>query len=129
VLEADCGKGTYVRAIARDLGRALGCLGHIAALRRTRVGPFAEEDAVTVDHVATEPAALRPVDSALTELPSIMVSRDMAGRLMRGQPVILRGRDAPLSGKIYATCNGVLVAVGDVERGELVPHRVFNLGA
>ncbi len=129
VLEADCGKGTYVRAIARDLGRALGCLGHIAALRRTRVGPFAEEDAVTVDHVATEPAALRPVDSALTELPSIMVSRDMAGRLMRGQPVILRGRDAPLSGKIYATCNGILVAVGDVERGELVPHRVFNLGA
>jgi tRNA pseudouridine55 synthase len=129
VLEADCGKGTYVRAIARDLGRALGCLGHIAALRRTRVGPFAEEDAVTVDHVATEPAALRPVDSALTDLPSIMVSRDMAGRLMRGQPVILRGRDAPLSGKIYATCNGILVAVGDVERGELVPHRVFNLGA
>jgi tRNA pseudouridine55 synthase len=129
VLEADCGKGTYVRAIARDLGRALGCLGHIAALRRTRVGPFTEADAVVVDQVATEPAALRPVDSALSELPSVPVSRDMAGRLMRGQPVILRGRDAPLSGKVYATCNGVLVAVGDVERGELVPHRVFNLGA
>ena len=55
--------------------------------------------------------------------------RDMAGRLMRGQSVILRGRDAPISGKIYATCGGVLVAVGDVEQGELVPHRVFNLGA
>ena len=53
----------------------------------------------------------------------------MAGRLMRGQSIILRGREAPLSGKVYATCNGVLVAVGDVERGELVPHRVFNLGA
>ena len=129
VLEADCGKGTYVRAIARDLGRALGCLGHIAALRRTRVGPFAEADAVTVDALAADPAALRPVDMALSELPEIAVSRDMAGRLMRGQPVILRGRDAPLSGKIYATCGGVLVAVGDVERGELVPHRVFNLGA
>jgi tRNA pseudouridine55 synthase len=128
VLEADCGKGTYVRAIARDLGRALGCLGHVAALRRTRVGPFAEEDAVSVDEVATEPAALRPVETALSDLPSITVSRDMAGRLMRGQSVILRGREAPLSGKIYATCNGVLVAVGDVERGELVPHRVFNLG-
>ena len=62
-------------------------------------------------------------------MPSIAVPRDMAVRLMRGQPVILRGRDAPLSGKIYATCGGVLVAVGDVERGELVPHRVFNLGA
>lgn len=129
VIEADCGKGTYVRAIARDLGRALGCLGHIAALRRTRVGPFSEHDAVTVDSLATDPAALRPVETALDEIPSVMVSRDMAARLMRGQSIILRGRDAPLSGKAYATCNGVLVAVGDVERGELVPHRVFNLGA
>ena len=57
------------------------------------------------------------------------VSRDMAARLMRGQSIILRGREAPVSGKVYATCNGLLVAVGDVERGELVPHRVFNLGA
>ena len=129
VLEADCGKGTYVRAIARDLGRALGCLGHIAALRRTRVGPFAEADAVAVDDVAADPAALRAVETALSEIPSIAVSRDMAGRLMRGQSIILRGRDAPLSGKVYATCNGILVAVGDVERGKLVPHRVFNLGA
>jgi tRNA pseudouridine55 synthase len=129
VIEADCGKGTYVRAIARDLGRALGCLGHIAALRRTRVGPFSDADAVSVDHVATDPAALRPVETALSDLPSIAVSRDMAGRLMRGQSIILRGREAPVSGKVYATCGGVLVAVGDVERGELVPHRVFNLGA
>jgi tRNA pseudouridine55 synthase len=128
VLEADCGKGTYVRAIARDLGRGLGCLGHVAALRRTRVGPFTEADAVTVDGLAIDPAALRPVESALGGLPSIAVSRDMAGRLMRGQSIILRGREAPLSGKVYATCAGVLVAVGDVERGELVPHRVFNLG-
>src|ERR687890_601802 len=128
VIEADCGKGTYVRAIARDLGRALGCLGHIAALRRTRVGPFTEHDAVTVDDIATDPAALRPVETALSDLPSIAVSRDMAGPLMRGQSVILRGREAPVSGKVYATCGGVLVAVGDVERGELVPHRVFNLG-
>ncbi len=95
VLEADCGKGTYVRAIARDLGRALGCLGHIAALRRTRVGPFTEADAVVVDDLATDPAALRPVESALHDIPSIAVSRDMAGRLMRGQSIILRGRDAP----------------------------------
>jgi tRNA pseudouridine55 synthase len=93
------------------------------------VGPFTEEDAVVVDEVASEPAALRPVETALSEIPSINVSRDMAGRLMRGQSIILRGRDAPISGKIYATCNGVLVAVGDVEKGELVPHRVFNLGA
>lgn len=129
ILEADCGKGTYVRAIARDLGRALGCLGHIAALRRTRVGPFSENDAVTVADLETNPQALKSVETALTELPSIAITRDMAGRLMRGQSVILRGRDAPLSGQLYATCNGVLVAVGHVEQGELLPHRVFNLGA
>jgi tRNA pseudouridine55 synthase len=129
VLEADCGKGTYVRAIARDLGRALGCLGHISALRRTRVGPFTEGDAVVLAEVGTEPATLRPIETALSEIASITVSRDMATRLMRGQSIILRGREAPISGTIYATCGGVLVAVGTVERGELVPHRVFNLGA
>jgi tRNA pseudouridine55 synthase len=68
------------------------------------------------------------VESALSDLASVAISRDSAARLMRGQPIILRGRDAPLEGKLYATCGGVLVAVGDVERGELVPHRVFNLG-
>ena len=105
-----------------------------AALRRTRVGPFSEEDAVTVAELNDaagrgEPSAmLRPVDTALGELASVAVSRDMAGRLMRGHSVILRGRDAPMAGKIFATCGGVLVAVGDVEKGELVPHRVFNLG-
>jgi tRNA pseudouridine55 synthase len=131
VLEADCGKGTYVRALARDLGRALGCLGHVAALRRTRVGPFGESEAVVAgDLDGGDPAAvLRPVATALTGLPSVAVPRELAVRLMRGQPVILRGRDAPLSGKAYATCGGVLVAVGDVERGELVPHRVFHLCA
>jgi tRNA pseudouridine55 synthase len=135
VIEAECGKGTYVRALARDLGRTLGCFGHISALRRTRVGPFAEEDAVTVAELQNAlqgsdgAGVLRPVEAALAEIPSVTVSRDMAGRLMRGQPIILRGRDAPLAGKAYATCAGVLVAVGDVEKGELVPHRVFNLGA
>ena len=56
------------------------------------------------------------------------VSRDAAGRLMRGQPVVLRGRDAPAEGRVYATLNGALVAVGDVEKGEFLPHRVFSLG-
>jgi tRNA pseudouridine55 synthase len=134
ILEADCGKGTYVRALARDLGRALGCLGHVAALRRTRVGPFTEADAVVVGDLeglesGASASAVRPVETALADLPSIAVPRDTAVRLMRGQPVILRGRDAPLAGKMYATCGGVLVAVGDIERGELIPHRVFNLGA
>jgi tRNA pseudouridine55 synthase len=135
VLAADCGKGTYVRALARDLGRALGCLGHVSALRRTRVGPFAEQDTATLNELETgvaEPGRsspiLHPVASALADLPSMPVSRDGAGRLMRGQSVLLRGRDAPPEGRLYATCNGVLVAIGDVQAGELVPHRVFSLG-
>ena len=129
VIAAECGKGTYVRALARDLGRMLGCFGHVSALRRTRVGPFEEANACSVAALeeSTE-AQLKPVETALDELPSVAVSRDMGLRLMRGQPVILRGQDAPVEGKAYATCGGVLVAVGDVERGELVPHRVFHLG-
>jgi tRNA pseudouridine55 synthase len=135
VLAADCGKGTYVRALARDLGRALGCLGHVSALRRTRVGPFTEGQTTSIQELETGTAEpdrttpiLQPVASALVDLPCLPVSRDAAGRLMRGQSVLLRGRDAPLEGRLYATCNGVLVAIGDVEEGELVPHRVFSLG-
>lgn len=135
VLEADTGKGAYVRSLARDLGRALGCLGHVSALRRTRVGPFREEEATTVGELerahASEAgiaALLHPVATALCDLPAIAVSRDAAGRLMRGQSAVLRGRDAPSEGRVFATLNGVLVAVGDVEKGELIPHRVFSLG-
>ena len=132
-IAAECGKGTYVRALARDLGRMLGCRGHVSALRRTRVGPFVESASCAIP--ALEEAGpdgnaghLQSVETALDGVASVAVSRDQALRLMRGQPVILRGRDAPVEGKAYATCGGILVAVGDVERGELVPHRVFHLG-
>ena len=133
VIEAECGKGTYVRALARDLGRMLGCYGHVSALRRTRVGPFVEAESclvATLEEAGPDGNGphLQPVETALDGVPSVPVSRDMALRLMRGQPVILRGRDAPVEGKAFATCGGILVAVGDVERGELVPHRVFHLG-
>jgi tRNA pseudouridine55 synthase len=131
VFEARCGKGTYVRAIARDLGRALGCLGHVTALRRTRVGPFTEMDAVTLaevdEHPETAPEFLRPVEAGLTEVACVVVDRDGAARLRRGQSLILRGRDAPFEGAAYASCGGVPVAFGSVEHGELVPSRVFNL--
>jgi tRNA pseudouridine55 synthase len=134
VLRADCGKGTYVRALARDLGRAIGCLGHVSALRRTRVGPFNEENSVSVGDLQAvgeagtmPPDLLQPVAMALCDLEAVPVSRDAAGRLMRGQPAILRGREAPMEGRVYATYNGALVAVGDVDRGEFLPHRVFSL--
>ncbi|QAY94896.1 tRNA pseudouridine(55) synthase TruB [Methylovirgula ligni] len=127
--EARCGKGTYVRAIARDLGRVLGCYGHVTALRRTRVGPFSETDAVPLAQIeeAAAPEAMRRVEAGLEELPQVIVDRDSAARLRRGQSVLLRGRDAPGEGAAYASCGGVVVAIGAIERGELVPGRVFNL--
>jgi tRNA pseudouridine55 synthase len=131
IFSAQCGKGTYVRAIARDLGRLIGCYGHVTALRRTRVGPFSELDAVPLADLEGEGAdpshALLSVEAGLTELHCVVVDRSSAARLRRGQPLLLRGRDAPADGFAYAACGGVVVATGIVEQGELVPARVFNL--
>ncbi|MGB7126326.1 MAG: tRNA pseudouridine(55) synthase TruB [Methylovirgula sp.] len=125
--EARCGKGCYVRALARDLGRTLGCHGHVAALRRTRVGPFAEKEAVRLTELLEAPEALLSVEAGLTEMPRVAVDRESAARLRRGQSILLRGREAPIAGQAYASCGGVVVAVGAIEHGELVPGRVFNL--
>ena len=136
--EAECGKGTYVRALARDMGRELGCFGHVTALRRTRVGPFREADMISLEmleelrHSAAawgDPRQyLRPVETALDDIPALAISRSDAARLKRGQAVLLRGRDAPLlQGSVYATVGGTLVALGEVKRGELHPTRVFHL--
>ena len=132
VLEAKCGKGTYVRAIARDLGEALGCLGHVTALRRTRVGPLLEAHSIALSALEEDGAAigdhLLPVEAGLSEIAHVAVSRDAAARLRRGQNLLLLGRDAPAGGGwAYATCGGTVVAFGPVQEGSLVPHRVFNL--
>jgi tRNA pseudouridine55 synthase len=139
VLEAECGKGTYVRAIARDLGRALGCFGHIAALRRLSVGPFGEVALISLEQLAALchraaagggnlADALLPVETALDDIPALAVNGADAARLQRGQAVLLRGRDAPiLRGTVYITASGQLVALAEVDRGEIVPKRVFNL--
>lgn len=138
--EAECGKGTYVRALARDFGRLLGCYGHVTALRRTRVGPFTEADAVplaTIDPARREaPAAdgelmalVTPVDKALGEIPAVTVSRNDAGRLARGQSCLLRGAGAAIEEAAVAVfCQGALIAIGEVVHGELHPRRVFHLG-
>jgi tRNA pseudouridine55 synthase len=136
-LLAECGKGTYVRALARDLGRALGCLGHVAALRRTSVGPFDEDIAVSLDALqrlrseeatAVERGALLPVETGVAALPALQVSSSDAGRLARGQAVLLRGRDAPvLGGWVSVSSGGALIALAQVEKGELRPRRIFNL--
>ena len=134
---AECGKGTYVRALARDLGRLLGCRGHVAALRRTAVGPFGEDVGVSLDAMqrlppdetaAAERAALLPVEAGLAALPALRVSSADAGRLARGQAVLLRGRDAPvMAGWVAVSSQGALIALAEVEKGELRPRRIFNL--
>jgi tRNA pseudouridine55 synthase len=140
VLAAECGKGTYVRAIARDMGRMLGCYGHVSALRRTGVGPFQELDAVAIGDLQAaapaeggDPAALtamlQPIDAGLRSIPSVSVSRADAARLARGQAVPLRGRDAPIMrGMIAVSTHGDLIALAEFEQGELRPRRIFNLG-
>jgi tRNA pseudouridine55 synthase len=138
VFEAECGKGTYVRAIARDMGRRLGCFGHVIALRRTRVGPFDEERAVTLEEIqaaaqSEDPGAvlrlLDPVEAALSDIPELIVSQSDAASLTRGQAILIRGRDAPvMSGPAFATSKGRLIALGELDKGALHPTRVFNLG-
>jgi tRNA pseudouridine55 synthase len=139
VLAAECGKGTYVRAIARDLGRALGVFGHVSALRRNRVGPFGEADMISLEQIEAlchRAAAgeghladtLLPIETALDDIPALAVSPADAARLHRGQAVLLRGRDAAVfSGLIQVAAGGQLVALAEVDRGEIVPKRVFNL--
>lgn len=139
VFEAECGKGTYVRALARDMGRVLGCLGHVVALRRTQVGPFDENDMISLAELeglcqkaaAGEGSladALLPVETALDDIPALAVSRADAARLQRGQAVLLRGRDAPIfRGTVHVTTSGELIALAEVDRGEIIPKRVFNL--
>jgi tRNA pseudouridine55 synthase len=137
--EAECGKGTYVRSLARDIGRALGCYGHIKALRRESVGSLGGNDMISLEQLtalchraaageASLADTLLPVETALDDIPALAVSRADAARLQRGQAVLLRGRDAPIfRGTVYVTASGQLVALAEVDRGEIVPKRVFNL--
>ena len=138
LLETECGRGTYVRALARDLGRLLGCRGHVAALRRTRVGTFTDEAATSLQELQQAAdeggegglaSLLLPIETALEDLLEINVSQADAARLARGQPVLLRGRDAPIVvGDAFAISKGTLIALCEVAAGELRPTRVFNYG-
>ena len=126
----DCGKGAYMRSLARDLGRRLGTLGHIVALRRTKVGPFAAESAISLDKLSElcdttgrfEP--LLPVETALADIPALAVTGLQANRLKCGQAIrVLEAGDGPV-----CVMNGdVPVALATVEAGEVHPVRVFNL--
>ena len=129
MLEAECGKGAYVRSIARDLGRALGCYGHVVELRRTRVGPFSADAAVPLDRLPDDAdlmaRALLPLQAGLAELAMLPVDRNGAAVLRRGQSLLLRGA-APPEGPAWAACFGTPVAFGVIEDGYFVSTRVFN---
>ena len=138
--EAEVGKGTYIRALARDLALKLGSCGHISALRRTRVGPFHEAQAISLDKLTSlghSPAPfehLLPVETALDDIPALALTEAEAARLRCGQAVLpLRPSDRAFmlelgnGQRIRATCGTKLVALAEIADGALRPVRVLNL--
>lgn len=134
LLEIVCGKGTYVRSLARDLGARLGTCAHTSDIRRTRVGPFDESNAISLDkltefvHNPVLMDHLLPVETPLDDIPAMAISGNDAARLRRGQAVLVRsGPVCDAESIICATSQGKPVALGHVEAGEFRPVRVFNL--
>jgi tRNA pseudouridine55 synthase len=127
--EMQCEKGTYVRAVARDLARELGTRGHVIALRRTQVGPFSERDAV--DLAALEAAQPRedfllPISAGLAGWTEVRVDAGQASAIRNGNAVLLTGTRAPVMLDIaWASSAGQPVAIGRVEAGRFQPQRVF----
>lgn len=131
-LEMVCGKGGYVRSIARDLGRALGCLGHVAWLRREWSGPFSCADAVTLDRIEELARTdgidvlLKPLELGLADLPELPATPEGAARLKNGNPGMVFASDVDWGEEAWASYQGRAVAVGIYKSGELHPSRVFN---
>ena len=131
-LELTCGKGGYVRAIARDLGAALGCHGHVRELRRIWSGPFEAEDGVsmeTIEELARTGGLdgyLRPLEEGLEDLPELKATSDGATRLRHGNPGMVIASDVEYGDEAWASFEGKAVAVGTYRSGELHPSRVFN---
>lgn len=128
--ELCCGKGTYVRALARDLAEALGTLGFVESLRRTAVGPFGEGEAISLEklealvHSAALEAHLLPVEAALVDIPALHLTKTQAERLRHGQAVrVLRTEN----GTVCVVAAGRPVALAEVTDGEARTVRVFNL--
>jgi tRNA pseudouridine55 synthase len=140
VFEVHSGKGVYMRALARDLARACGTVGHVVALRRLRVGPFTEAMAVSLDNLldpAHTPAAfpdlVRPLETALDDIPALALTADEASTLAHGQPlslVTLMGRipDSanPDGGFARVLVGGRVLAIGRLEDGLLKPERILQ---
>ena len=131
-LEMTCGKGGYVRSIARDLGAALGCYGHVLKLRRIWSGPFEAEKGITLEQVeamARTPELdehIQPLEIGLDDLTELRCSEDGAVKLRNGNPGMVFAADGVEYGdEAWASLNGEAVAVGVYKAGELHPSRVF----
>ncbi|MFY9212786.1 MAG: tRNA pseudouridine(55) synthase TruB [Aestuariivita sp.] len=131
-LEMICGKGGYVRSIARDLGEALGCFGHVVSLRRIWSGPFEAKDGLTLDQIeamAHDPkldAYLKPLEVGLHDLPELRCTAEGATRLCNGNPGMVIASDVEYGDEAWASLDGKAIAVGIYKSGELHPSRVFN---
>ena len=132
-LEMVCGKGGYVRAIARDLGAQLGALGHVAWLRREWLGPFDAQNGISlaqIDALAKTPELdqyLQPLEIALADLTELPCSPEGAAKLKNGNPGMVLSSSAAYGDAAWASYQGRPVAVGIYKAGELHPSRVFNL--
>jgi len=126
-LEMTCEKGTYVRALARDLARALGTRGHVVALHRSQVGPFADVIAVSIEDIERNPdGAVVPIAAGLSGLPEVRLTARQAQVLRHGNPVLLTGATAPVQlDSAWASEAGSPVALGYVEAGHFHPKRVI----
>jgi tRNA pseudouridine55 synthase len=150
-----CGKGTYIRSLARDMGRALGCLGTVSALRRTRVAGFTQADAISLEMLekmihkerlqtaqgaargegavgdriprTTLDCFLRPVEAALDDILAWDIHPDQATSIKRGQSIPLTLAGVADQSVLLARCNGVAVAMCTVSQGSVKPARVFNV--
>lgn len=131
VLSMTCGKGGYVRAVARDLGRALGCLGHVTTLRRTWSGPFEAEQGVSLERIEdlakTDEidSLLMPLETGLEDLPEVRVMAASAERLRHGNPAEVISSEAEFGDEAWASCQGRAVAIGTYRAGKLHPSRVI----
>lgn len=130
-LEMVCGKGGYVRAIARDLGQALGCLGHVVTLRRVWSGPFDAADGVTLAAIEAEAgtpaldARVLPLEVALGDLPELRATPEGAAKLRNGNPGMVIASGVDWGTEAWASFDGRALAVGQYRSGELHPVRVF----
>ncbi|QBF33753.1 tRNA pseudouridine(55) synthase TruB [Thalassococcus sp. S3] len=131
-LEMTCGKGGYVRSIARDLGAALGCHAHVRNLRRLWSGPFDADDGLDlqqVEELARTPELdthIKPLEMGLEDLPELRCTADGAARLRNGNPGMVIATDVEYGDECWASHDGQAVAVGIYKAGQLHPSRVFN---